>query len=222
MADTSFSHSCCCTGVAEYQWTCTELDDNGRRYIPSVRDRGGLTSATIAAELNVYHVGNLPENCRGEVTAIEYCYRYNISGEGEAVFNWTVLILDSGNFRITNIHVIQSHPNSEKCVSVSGGKPRSRCCDTKNVNGFNLPANFVFGVTESPWGNTHGATLLGFHDSLTQYQVDTAQLNIDVVTALSVGSVVPSTPVQRRGLRMLWFVIGKFDSELSSLSLLLI
>ena len=94
MADTSFSHSCYCTGAAQYQWTCTEPDDDGRRYIPSVRDRGELTVGTQAEVLYVYHVGNLTENCHGEVTAIEYCYQYDSSGEGEAVFNWTVLILD--------------------------------------------------------------------------------------------------------------------------------
>ena len=48
-------------------------------------------------------VRNLTGKCQSEVTAIEYCYQYDISGEGEAVFNWIVLILDSeeaGNFRI--------------------------------------------------------------------------------------------------------------------------
>ena len=157
------------------------------------------------------------------MTAIEYCYQYDNSGEGEAVFNWTVLILESeeaGNFRITNIHIIESHPNSLNAENCTGGTQR-RCCDTKSVNSFILPANFAFGVTESPQGNTHGATLLGFHNSLSQYSVNTVQLNRNAVI-LSVGSAVPRTPVVMRGLRMLWFVIGKFYSDLNSLSLLLI
>ena len=79
----------------------------------------------------------------------------------------------------------------------------------------------MFGVTGSAQGNTHGATLLGFHDSLTQYHVDTVHLSRAAVT-LSVGSAVPSTPVVMRGLRTLWFVIGKFSSDLSSPSLLLV
>ena len=177
-----------------------------------MRDRGELNATTSAGVLYVYHVGNLTENCHGEVTAIEYCYQYGNSGEGEAVFNWTVLILESegsGNFRITNQRIIESHLNSLNAENCTEGTRLRRCCDTNSVNGFILPANFVFGVTGSPQGNAHGATLLGFHVSVSQYSVNTAQLNRDAVT-LSVGSTVPSTPVQMRGLHMLWFVIGKF------------
>ena len=208
MAETSFSHSCCCTGVARYQWTCTEPDVDGRRYIPGVRDRGELASGTYAAVLYVYPVGNLDENCHGEVTAIEYCYQYDNNGEGEAVFNWTVLILDSdvpGNFRITNLHVIESHPNSLNCTE---GTQR-RCCDTNSINGFILPVNFVFGVTGPAQGNTHGATLLGFHESLSQYLVSTSQISR---SELQGGVTVGSKFTRRqniqslRGLRMLWFV----------------
>ena len=215
MADTSFSYSCCCIGGAQYQWNCTEPDNQGRRYIPSVRGRGELTDTTSPSELNVYHVGNLTENCHGEVNAIEYCYQYNNSGEGEAVFNWTVLILESessGNFRITNLHIIESHPNSlnaENCTEGKGTGLR-RCCDMKSVNSFILPIDFVFGVTASAQGNTHGATLLQFADALPQYHIHTVLLIRDAIT-LSVGSTIPNTSVVMSGLRMLWFVTGKYN-----------
>ena len=88
------------------------------------------------------------------------------------------------------------------------------------VNSFILPANFVFGMVGPAQGNTRGASLLGFHPSLSQYSVNTVLLTRAAVT-LSVGSAVPSTPVVMRGLRMLWFVIGKFYSDLNSLSLFL-
>ena len=163
--------------------------------------------------INIYRVGSLNEHCSGEVTAIEYCYRYDVSGAGEAVFNWTVLILEdagSSNFRITNTYAIESRPNSSSsvnCGNVNSG--RKDCCDVDQINGFgNLPVNFVFGVTGSSQGNTHSATLLGFYDILQQYQVNTVLLN-SAGHSLSVGSTLPSVPVDQRGLRMLWFVIGK-------------
>ena len=83
------------------------------------------------------------------------------------------------------------------------------CCDRTNIERFNLSMNFIFGVTESTQGNTHGATLLGFHDTLSQYRVNSVVLNRFELT-LSVGSTIHSSPTVQRGLRMLWFVIGEF------------
>ena len=180
-----------------------------------MRDRDVLTLPTNSAELYVYHVGNLTENCHDEVTAIEYCYQYN-SGGGEDVFNWTVLILESEpgsrNFQITNIHVIESHRNAGNCVNVSGGIPQMKCC-IKSVNGFVLPMNFAFGVTGSAQGNTHGAMLLGFHWSLSQYDVNTAQIPRSVVeqrASITVGSMftLEENQFTNGSLRMLWFVVG--------------
>ena len=182
--------------------------------MPSVRNRDVLTTATSANEINIYEVDALNEACSGEVTAIEYCYRYDVSGAGEAVFNWTVLILEdtgASNFMITNSYAIESHLNSSSSVNCSAASSgRKDCCDVDQINGFNLPDNFVFGVTGPSQGNTHSATLLGFHDTVTQYVVNTTQLARAGPT-LSEGSTVPSTPVVQRGLRMLWFVIGKLN-----------
>ena len=162
----------------------------------------------------MYSVGNLNEECYGQVTAIEYCYQYVVSGEGKAVFNWTVLILERAgttSFRITNLYVIESHPESlsdEKCIN--SGDDRVQCCDVTHVTDFMLSptVDFVFGVTGSAQGNTPGATLLGFHDTLSQYLVDTVQLS-RAGFILSVGSTIPESAVARRGLRMLWFILGK-------------
>ena len=178
----------------------------------------GITNAN---EVNIYRVGNLTGTCYGKVTAIEYCYQYNVNGDGKPVFNWTVLILDDigdqddiGNqeFNITNIFVIASHPNASNC---EGSGPQVRCCEVENITGFNMPVNFVFGVTRSAQGNTDGATLLSFLETQSQYQVDTVVLNRAAVT-LSVGSLLmPSTPViSNRGLRMLWFVIGNLNVDI--------
>ena len=181
--------------------------------MPSERDSDVVTSTTGVNQINIYSVGSLNEDCSGEVTAIEYCYQYDVSGAGEAVFNWTVLTLEdteSSNFRITNTYTIESRPDSLSsvtCADVNSG--RRDCCDVDQINGFgSLPDNFVFGVTGPSQGNTHGATLLGVHDSVSQYLVNTVILS-SAGQSLSVGSTLPSTPVVQRGLRMLWFVIGK-------------
>ena len=109
---------------------------------------------------------------------------------------------------INNTYAIQSRGSagSANCTS-SGGQVT--CCDVTNIESFDVPMNLIFGVTESAQGNTPGATLLGYADALPQYRVNTVLLDKAVVTNLSVGSTVPSSPVVQRGLRMLWFVIGK-------------
>ena len=139
-----FSHSSSYTGVAQYRWDCTAPNDAGQRYIPSARDRNVLTTETYGNNLNIYHVQNLNANCHGEVTAIEYCYRYNVVGQGDAVINWTVLILEEsgGSFMITNVYVIQSHPHlvsSENCTDIGGGQVT--CCDAVSYTHLTLPTN---------------------------------------------------------------------------------
>ena len=108
---------------------------------------------------------------------------------------------------INSTYVIESRRSagSESCTS-SGGQ--NTCCDVTDIENFDLPMNFIFGVTESAQGNTHRATLLGFFDTLSPYMVDTVLLTKAGLT-LSVGSTVPSSSPVQRGLRMLWFVIGK-------------
>ena len=167
----------------------------------------------------IYRVENLNSNCLGEVTAIEYCYQYNIRGVGEAVFNWTVLILEKlpgSNFRITNLYTILSYPESSSSVSCGdtitgpdGHPQKRRCCDVEQINVLNLSANFVFGITGQSQGNTRSATLLGYSDALSQYQVNLILLNNDRLS-LSTGSTIPtaSVPSVQRGIRQLWFVVG--------------
>ena len=109
---------------------------------------------------------------------------------------------------INGIYVIQSHPTDGSASCANGEQGQVTCCDVTNIASFDLPMNFIFGVTESAQGNTAGATLMAYHDSLPQYRVDTVQLTKAGLT-LSVGSTIPSGPSVRTGLRMLWFVIGK-------------
>ena len=210
-------------GVAQYSWNCSVPDDDdGERYIPgieinySILARSSVPIVPTAGDIiNLYRVQSLNADCTREaVTAIEFCYRYNnTDGPGEAVFNWTVLILEEGNeFTITRMIAIVSHPNEleeDYCMDNEGGRQQVECCDREDISMLNIQKNFILGVTESAQGNTHEATLLGVHESLAEYTVHTLQLSATGKN-ISVGSTLirPETG-QTLGLRLLRFVIGK-------------
>ena len=171
-----------------------------------------VTVSTAGDSLTIYRVQNLNADCTREaVTAIEFCYRYDTDEPGEAVhvFNWTVLILEETNvFTITRIIVIESHPDllgGNDCTDDE--KRRVACCDREDISSFNIQTyNFVFGLVQ---GNTHGATLLGFHESQAEYTVGTLIISTTGQN-VSVGSTLPRPAGgTSRGLRLLWFVIGK-------------
>jgi hypothetical protein len=215
-------------GVARYQWSCSVPDDDGVRYIPGVeidfespRDiPAEITQITAGDSLSLYRVQNLNADCTSEaVTAIEFCYRYDTEGAGEAVFNWTVLILEESNvFTITRIIAIESHPSlldGNNCYNRSmddidaGG--RVDCCDREDISNFNFQTNtFIFGVTESAQGNTHGATLLGVHESQLVYTVETLMISATGLN-ISVGSTLSRPKGVQRGLRLIRFVIGMVE-----------
>ena len=193
------------TGSAMYKWNCTEPDADGWRYIPSVRDRNVLTATTVGNRLNIYQLpANLCENCYGRIVAIEFCYQFSTTERGPAMFNWTVLILAKSGSHFVILDTI----SIESCSDVANCSESGKCCDVTNVTiHLNLTRKFTFGVTESSQGNTHSASLLGYHDTLPQYRVGTVQLN-NAGLSLSIGSTVPNVPVVQRGLRQLWFVVG--------------
>ena len=168
-----------------------------------------LTSTTPDNELHIYRVPTLDASCYGTVTAIEYCYRYTIStaGSGQVTFNYTVLILEDigNNFLINRTYTIQSH-GSVGSPHCNRSGDQVICCDVTNIDNFILSSNFIFGVIQSAQGNTNGVTLLGFHH--TEYVVDVELLN-GVGLILSVGSTIRNGFTVLRGIRMLWFVIGK-------------
>ena len=212
--------------IAQYHWNCSVPDDRGERYIPGIQRGFGSPSdlltevvtiqATAGGSLTMYRVQNLNADCTREaVTAIEFCYQYTDTvGPGEPVFNWTVVILEETNvFTITRMMVIESHPNElddNDCTNVGEGG-QVVCCDRKDISSFNFQRSdmFIFGVTESAQGNTHGATLLGVHESQAEYRVDTLMSSVDK-QSISVGSTLPRPGSgDQRGLRLLWFVIGK-------------
>ncbi len=209
--------SCHGIGVSQYQWACSQDGEHGERYIPSVRDYESnvLTVITNGCEIHVYRVQNLNTECHGEVTAIEFCYRYNTIVPGEPAFNWTVLIIEETNFfTITTIIVIESHPDSlsgADCMDTGMGQ--AECCEREYISSFNFQTNnFVFGVTESAQGNTHGATLLGFFESQPGvYSTHIAHFCCMENYSYGFYSNQAEHWVQR-GLHMLWFVIGKLHA----------
>ena len=161
----------------------------------------------------IFHVEDTGEDCHGVVTAMEYCYQYESTKQREFnVFNWTVLILDDigDTFNITKIYGIES-VNNTNCDSENN---RCTCCDRMTMTDFEFPrCGFTFGVAEAPHQDNSSAKLLGFHDSLEDYTVETIVLNRDTVNSFTVGSSVPKYKAIHRGLRMLWFVIGKLPDH---------
>ena len=131
-------------------------NESGQRYIPSERDRHRVaTAATDGNSLYIYRVPTLDANCYSPVTGIEYCYRYStIAGAGQATFNWT-----GSNFVINRTYDTQSSLPANGVNYTSSGS-QVTCCDRTNIDRFDLSMNFIFGVTESAQGNSHGATLL--------------------------------------------------------------
>ena len=168
-----------------------------------------FTSTTSDNDLYIYRVSTLDASCYGPVTAIEYCYRYSqaVAVSGQVTFSYTVLILeDTGNnFLINSTYTIQSR-GSVGSPHCNRSGDQVTCCDVTNIENFILPSNFIFGVITSAQGNTNGVTLLGFHES--EYGVNVLLVLRDEVT-LSVGSTIRSSPSVLRGIRMLWFVVGK-------------
>lgn len=146
---------------------------------------------------------------------IKYCYKHKYTSTDVHVpiaFNWTVLILKESDSNDQISFIILDTITIQSC-SVASKECAEMCCDATNVAGINLSMNFTFGVTESSQGNTPGVTLLGFHDTkYPEYRVETLILSKSTGMNLSMGALVPSPQVEpNRGLRMLWFVVGKLD-----------
>lgn len=159
---------------------------------------------------------HLDENCyNGDVSAVRYCYQYEPTSASDAVFNLTVLVLNGD--LIVNSFTITTRPVSghagETCYNIPQDPQKKRiCCDVTHLSpAFNLPKkNFTFGVTVSSQGNTNNATLLGFHDSLPKYLVETilfprADKELRIGSRLQTENKQPMTV----GVRCLWFIIGK-------------
>lgn len=166
----------------------------------------------------MHRVQNLTDGCHGEVTAIEYCYRYYHSPElGDAAFNWTVLffIEEGERLKITRIDNIESRPNSLPKSDCQIDIPGTvKCCNREIITSFDLGPHmngFIFGVTEAAHGNTRNAALVGFHSSLLEYNIDTMIVSkAGLQNNISVGYTLPRTSGgQTLGLQMMWFVIGK-------------
>ena len=54
-----------------------------------------------------------------------------------------------------------------------------------NIEGFDLPMNFIFGVTESAQRNTHNTALLGFSNAMPQYHVNATATSKDGLTLVT-------------------------------------
>ena len=203
--------------VAQYTWNCTTPNNDGRKFIPGIRDLSGIIhNATLSGDrLNIYSVPNLNANCYGKVAKIEFCYCYSTGGQEAFHFNWTLFVLSESadhsgaafsTFTIIDYYNIESHQHSNP------GESGENCvCDMTDVIDFDLPEeNFAFAVTRSAVGNTgHEAALQRSHYSVASLRVYTTEQTPQV--SLSRGSsFMAIAPSQILGLPYLWFVIGNY------------
>ena len=173
------------------------------RYNPS----NILTSPSLQETIHLYRIQNVNSECYGEVNAIDFCYQFGISGVGEPVFNWTVLIFEETHvFTITEVFSIESHPNSLGPANCLYNDAGGECCDRVLIPGFYYATNsLVFGFVESAQGNTHAATLQGF---FMAYRVNTLFIPSTGIN-ISIGSTLPKVSGVPRALRMIWLVFGE-------------
>ena len=62
--------------TAGYEWTCSEPNDAGVRYIPNITDRSThKVASTVGSQLNIYPVKELTNECHGRINRIEYCFK---------------------------------------------------------------------------------------------------------------------------------------------------
>ena len=200
-------------GAGDSAWKCANMSQ-GQKSLPDIQQELVLTQPKEQSIIGSFYLFHLPSHlstsCNGVLSALKYCYQYENTtiSVNEAVFNWTVSIVDK-DFVIVEKIAIESHPSELNCHKHNG---QQICCDTTQVIDLvEVPKEkFAFGVTASAQGNTHSATLLAFHGSLSEYLVN-ASIFPRVNQVLTKGSRlnVDARLVSPVGIRYLWFLIGK-------------
>lgn len=194
---------------ANYEWKCTE-PVNGQRYIPSVRNTAMDAAESVGDNLYVIPVeGSELESgaCYGAVFTVEYCY---FCPSTAATFKWALYLLEEVQGGVIPEYLIKdSIPLESHFTGDTSACNNNLYCDKTEVR-FQLRKGFVYGITADE-GNTPGVNLAAYHDALQQYWVDSFRIPKDEDLNLEVGSTFSTrNPSIKRGLRMLWFAIGKF------------
>lgn len=171
-------------------------------------------TAFFPSDPDVVYIFPLPAtlNCRGEVSAIRFCYSTedNFFDEEHVVFMLLTLRQDGRIFFITRAITVRSTPRDQICTSSTFGTTEF-CCDTMRLSDqdhFSLPAaNFSFGITRS----SRSVELLSYlGQSNPEFLVEHYRPPISRVgnTYTKSGQDLLKSD---RALRLLHFIIGKLS-----------
>ncbi len=193
---------------SSYEWRCSPLDTvNNKYYLP---DFGGTTTVlgytwelSVTGVTYVYDVDESTLNCRGTVTAVEFCY-FRASTTWRNVFDLLILTRqDSNSIRVTKSIPISFHPASDQCDSSDSFK----CCDIMTLteqDQFNISiSNFLIGMII----NVETPNLAApFANMYPRFQTPSYQLSVG---RPSVNSMLTISNATTQPLRLMWFHISK-------------
>ncbi len=145
----------------------------------------------------IYDVNENTLNCRGTVTAVEFCYSGTTNDQQREVFTLhTIAKQNDGTITVTNSIPVRFSTSSQCYAS-------SRCCDTmplEQQDQFSLPeSNFLLGMSTRANPNLPGLFTSLQSSYSTQSYLISGQPTINTVLS---GRVTQS-------LRLIWLHISK-------------
>ena len=186
---------------AQYEWQCSALQSNNRYFLPNWdEDDVTLRIPSSATTIYIYPIPSVL-NCNGMVSAIDYCYRTEETGQ-QLVFTLLTLVQNGLNFTITD--VIEVRETLTRYSRLLGCDITSSSLNMMDY--FQLPANnFAFGIVPAS-----GVTLLRFNLFQSHYHVEQYQTDSMTIGALDVGTSFTLNEAINAPLRIFRFRLSKF------------
>ena len=199
-------------------------DQSGHVFTPNIPDLyfndsnivafAGIGGNLTAAERSLTYVFTIPQQrvCSGTVLAIEYCYktRSSLLNQNITIFNF--LSLDS-DFVVNSSFPVVSTPHISICTDF--GNNFDICCDTATLDADNQPlqipsSGYIFGVVPI----NDDLQLLGFIESVTEYQLEQSQDFIDSAEVVpGYVFILKEDSLMNGSIFLMRFVIGKFSKS---------
>lgn len=129
----------------------------------------GIELITLTVGVTYFFPVRLPSDCRGNVLAINYCYRNPQSRSRHDIFEFLSLKQDGLHLSVEQSFPVRNKPRNKTCTAVPSSSRDEQlvCCVEKTIDQFNvsiLSENYSFGLyVQSP--------LLAFTNSTPEYRV---------------------------------------------------
>ena len=196
----------CCESA--YTWSCSPPSGNVFYFpdIPATVSEIGSTLPVLTNYGEVYIYPTDSHNCGGTIIGVEYCYRPLSTNPGGNIF--TLLIFDHLTSSTTNMDITRI-PIPAPTENPSCSNSDLLCCDsysfTEDLQFTLNPSNFIYGIL---FGGTAEYILYGFHNSVSDFQVNNAYLFSEAdLNAGSFSSRLHQPLI--RTLRIVRFVVGR-------------